>query len=274
MIGLVASENEGFETIRAWLERTCAIHYPPKKRALLEQRLGRAQRNLGIDSLSELARALERTDAHHVQLAIMHAASTNHTFFFRETDVLTFFRTELLPVLARRSEIRLWSAACSTGDEVYTLAMLIAETLGPESLRRVHILGTDISAPVIETAEAGVFPRRQLQQVPAEFLRRYMHPVGIDQFRINDDIRAACTFRRLNLKKSPYPFQRPFQAVFCRNVLYYFTQADQASIVDWISEVTEPGGLLFTSVTENIRELSTRWHPVTSGISRRQESTH
>lgn len=274
MIDFALSETTGFEKIRVWLERTCAIHYPPQKRALLEQRLSRAQRKLGMTTLSELAEALQRSDAQDVQLAIMHAASTNHTFFFREKEVLGYFRTEVLPRLADRSEIRLWSAACSTGDEVYTLAIMIAETLGIDTLRRAHILGTDISAPVIEAAESGVFPLRQLQQVPSEIVRRYMHPVGIDQFRVNDEIRAACTFRRLNLKKAPYPFQRPFQAVFCRNVLYYFTPADQIAVVEAIADATEEGGFLFTSVTENVRELSSRWRPLTSGISRKSESVN
>jgi chemotaxis protein methyltransferase CheR len=222
-----------------------------------------------MDSLSQMADALRRPDGREVQLAIMHAASTNHTFFFREKEVLSFFHKKVLPVLAQRSEIRLWSAACSTGDEVYTLAILIAETLGLDALRRVQLLGTDISAPVIETAEAGVFPRRHLEQVPADIVQRYMHPVGIEQFRINDQIRAACTFRRMNLKSAPYPFQRPFQAVFCRNVLYYFTQPDQIAVVEAIADVTEPGGLLFTSVTENVRDLSTRWLPLSSGIYRK-----
>ncbi len=265
------SEETGFEAIRTWLERTCAIHYPPTKRALLHQRLGRAQRSLGMSTLSQMAQALQHADARDVQLAIMHAASTNHTYFYREKDVLGSFRAEVMPLLATRSEIRLWSAACSTGDEVYTLAIMIAEAFGPEALRRTHILGTDISAPVIERAEAGVFPRRQLEQVPDAILRRYMHPVGIDQFRINDEIRAACTFRRMNLKKAPFPFQRPFQAVFCRNVLYYFAHADQVDVVNSVADVTEPGGWLVTSVTENVRELSTRWTPVTSGISRKSE---
>jgi chemotaxis protein methyltransferase CheR len=204
-----------------------------------------------------------------VQLAIMHAASTNHTFFFREKEVLGYFRTQLLPILAHRSEIRIWSAACSTGDEVYTLAILIAEALGVEALKRVHLLGTDISAPVIDAAEAGIFPARHLELVPSDIVRRYMHPVGIGQFQVNDAIRAACTFRRMNLKKAPYPFQRPFQAVFCRNVLYYFTPADQKAVVDAIADVTEPGGLLFTSVTENVRDLSQRWQGIDSGIYQR-----
>jgi chemotaxis protein methyltransferase CheR len=268
------TDATSFEAIRTWLEKTCAIHYPPEKRALLQQRIDRAQRNLGLQSIHQVAQALARSDARDVQLAVMHAASTNHTYFYREKDVLGFFLKEALPILAKRSEIKLWSAACSTGDEVYTLAILIAETLGIEALKRTHILGTDISAPVIETAEAGIFPMRQLEQVPVEILRKYMHPVGINQYRINDEIRAACTFRRMNLKKAPYPFQRSFQAVFCRNVLYYFTHADQVDVVNSIADVTEQGGWLFTSVTENVRDLSPRWQSVTSGISRKIDGAH
>lgn len=270
----VQTDDTSFEIIRAWLEKTCAIHYPPEKKPLLQQRIDRAQRNLGMTSIHQVAAALGRSDAHAVQLAVMHAASTNHTYFFREKEVLSHFLKEVLPSLAHRAEIKLWSAACSTGDEVYTLAILVAETLGMEALKRTHILGTDVSAPVIETAEAGVFPMRQLEQVPEHILRKYMHPVGINQYRINDEIRAACTFRRMNLKKAPYPFQRSFQAVFCRNVLYYFAHPDQVEVVNSIADVTETGGWLFTSVTENIRELSSRWQPVTSGISRKVDRAH
>jgi chemotaxis protein methyltransferase CheR len=270
----ISTDEGSFETIRTWLEKTCAIHYPPEKKALLQQRIDRAQRNLGLQSIHDVAQALLRHDARDVQLAVMHAASTNHTYFYREKDVLGFFRKEVLPTLATRPEIKLWSAACSTGDEVYTLAIIIAETLGVDALKRTHILGTDISAPVIETAEAGIFPMRQLEQVPADILRKYMHPVGINQYRINDEVRAACTFRRMNLKKAPYPFQRSFQAVFCRNVLYYFADSDQVEVVNSIADVTEPGGWLFTSVTENVRELSSRWQSVTSGISRKTNGAH
>ncbi len=265
------ADDTSLETIRAWLERTCAIHYPPGKRALLQQRLGRVQQSLGMRTLNEMANALHCPDSREVQLAIMHAASTNHTYFFRETDVLDQFRKDFLPTLATRPEIRLWSAACSTGDEVYTLAILIAEALGPEALRRTHILGTDISAPVIERAEAGIYPRDRLEQMPADLVQRYLRPVGLNRFRVTDDIRTACTFRRMNLKKSPYPFQHMFQAVFCRNVLYYFTPSDQAEVVNAIADVTERGGWMFTSVTENLRELSPRWQYISNGISRKTD---
>lgn len=266
---MAAPETAGYTKLRDWLEQRCAIHYPDHKRDLLHQRLARVQRAFALDGLEDLARKVTREQVHEIQLAVIHAASTNHTYFYRETEVLEVFRNEVLPVLAKRPEIRLWSAACSSGDEVYTLAILIAEALGPDALRRTQILGTDISAPVIERAESGIFPARQLEQVPAEIRRKYTRPVGIGQFQIVPEIRAACTFRRMNLKTAPYPFRKPFQAVFCRNVLYYFSLPDQASVVESIADVTEPGGWLFTSVTENVRDLTQRWQTLVSGVSRR-----
>jgi chemotaxis protein methyltransferase CheR len=268
----MATEAESYEAIRGWLEKRCAIHYPVHKRDLLRQRLARVQRALSLPDLHDLARKVTLEQTHEVQLAVMHAASTNHTYFYREKDVLEFFRSKVLSVLASRGEIRLWSAACSTGDEVYTLAILIAETLGMDALRRTHILGTDISAPVIERAESGVYAGRHLEQVPAEIRRKYLRPVGIEQFQVVPEVRAACTFRRMNLKVAELPFRKPFQAVFCRNVLYYFAHQDQVDIVNAIADVTEPGGWLFTSVTENVRDLTPRWHPIASGISTKIEA--
>jgi chemotaxis protein methyltransferase CheR len=266
---MLAAETAGYDALRDWLEKRCAIHYPDHKRDLLHQRLARVQRAFALGDLADLARRVTEAQEHEIQLAVIHAASTNHTYFYRETDVLEYFRVQVLPSLARRPEIRLWSAACSSGDEVYTLAIMIAETLGLDALRRTQILGTDISAPVIERAEHGIFPARQLEQVPAEIRRKYMQPAGIGQVQIVPEIRAACPVRRMNLKTAPYPFRKPFQAVFCRNVLYYFGHADQVAVVNSIADVTEPGGWLFTSVTENVRDLTRRWQALVSGVSRK-----
>lgn len=271
MTATAINEAGAYEAIRNWLERRCAIHYPEHKRDLLIQRLGRVQRMHAMRDLSELARKVTIEESHSIQLAVMHAASTNHTYFYREVEVLDYFRQNILTTLARRDEIRLWSAACSTGEEVYTLAIMIAEAFGPEALKRTQILGTDISAPVIERAEVGIYSSRQLEQVPDAIRRKYLHPVGIEQFQVAPELRAACTFRRMNLKAGTSHFRKPFQAVFCRNVLYYFSLEDQIAVVNSLAEVTEPGGWLITSVTESVRDLSPSWQQVASGVSIRRE---
>ncbi|MDP2086144.1 MAG: protein-glutamate O-methyltransferase CheR [Gemmobacter sp.] len=266
---MTPSETAGFEFLRTWLNDRCGIHYPDKKRDLLEQRLSRVLRVYNVGSFQSLAGKVAGDGQHDIQLAVMHAASTNHTYFFREEDVLEQFRTRILPTFRGRGEYRFWSAACSTGDEAYTMAIIIAETEGLAALRRTQILGTDISAPVVERAELGIYGQRQLEYVPRDILQRYFRPIGMDQYQISPELRACCTFRRMNLKTRPYPFKRPFQAVFCRNVLYYFDKPDQIATIEALFDVTEPGGWLFTSVTENLREMPSRWQIVGSGIARK-----
>lgn len=266
---MIDPDRHAFESIRDWLAVRCGINYPDHKRDLLVQRLGRVQRAFTFNNLSELAHNLLVKPMDEVELAVISAASTNHTYFFREPEILDRFRTEILPQFADREEIRIWSAACSTGDEVFTIAMIIAETLGEKALNRTSILGTDISAPVIERAEIGVYSERQIEQVPLDLRRKFMTPVGLGQYKVTDAIRSRCTFRRMNLKSAPYPFRNTFQIVFCRNVLYYFDAADQVATLSALHEVTEPGGWLVTSVTESIRDLSTPWHYGSNGIYRK-----
>lgn len=262
-------DQAGFEKIRTWLSQRCGIAFPPSKSELLRQRMNRVLRRFGFDDLNRLATELISANAQDVQLAVMHAASINHTYFFREPEVLDRFMDTALPTFQDRTEFRIWSAACSTGEEAYTIAILLAERLSPQVLNRVSILGSDISAPVVERAELGVFPSRQLAQTEPNLVQRWFKPTGINQYRVNPDIRDVCTFRRMNLKATPYPFSKPFQAVFCRNILYYFDRDDQAATVRALYDVVEPGGWLVTSVTESIRHLGSMWEPVATGLYRR-----
>ncbi len=263
-------DTAGYEHIRVWLNQRCGIDYPERKRELLRHRLGRVVTRFGFVDLNELAAQLENEAAFDLQLAVMHAASTNHTFFFREPQVLDFFQGQILPSLADRETIRIWSAASSTGDEAYTLAIIAAELFGRAAVgSRVAILGTDISEPVVERAESAVYTSNHLEQTAEDILARYFTRTGIDQYRVVDDIRRLCTFRRMNLKATPYPFRRMFQVVFCRNVLYYFDREHQIATLESLYDVTEPGGWLLTSITEAIRDLGTRWQAVTSGVYRK-----
>ncbi|MCE6952977.1 protein-glutamate O-methyltransferase CheR [Cereibacter sphaeroides] len=262
-------EEAGYEAIRVWLSRRCGITFPEHKGELLRQRLSRVKRAYDLPSLADIAIRLNASGAHELELAVMHAASTNHTYFCREPDVLDAFRSLVLPALEGRDEIRIWSAACSSGDEAYTIAMLIAETLGSEALARTQILGTDISAPMVEQAEKGVYSRRHLEFVPDAMLRRWFVPLGGGAFRVAPEIGAACTFRRMNLKTRPYPFRKPFQVIFCRNVLYYFDREDQAATLEAMWQATEPGGWLVTSVSENVRDHAVGWRTLSGGLNRK-----
>lgn len=269
---MTQSDLQASDRIRDWLSARCGIRFADYKRDMFVQRMTRVQRSLGYPDLQTLAHHLIVERISEVEIAVISAASTNHTYFFRETDILTRFRDDILPELAKRDEIRIWSAACSTGDEVFTIAMLIADALGESALQRTSILGTDISATVIERAEMGILHERQLAQVPEDMRRRYLSPIGAGKYALSQKIRNCCTFRRMNLKSVPYPFRNNFQIVFCRNVLYYFEAADQNAVLESIYSVTEPGGWLITSVTESIRDLQTPWQFLANGVHQKVPS--
>lgn len=261
---------DGYARIARWLHSTCGMHYPETKKDLLIQRLNRVVERFQLGDFDQLAMTLELGNESEIISAVAHAASTNHTYFFREPQALDHFRDVILPSLAGRSHVRVWSAAASTGDEAYTLAMIACEAWGMPSARsRLVVLGTDISSTVIAQAEAGRYGEASLEQVRSEILVKYFNALGEGQYAINKDIKSMCTFRRLNLQNHPYPFQRRFDVVFCRNVLYYFDRDHQRAVLEAIYDATEPGGWLLTSVTETVRDLGTRWTTINGGIHRR-----
>lgn len=262
------SETGGAQ-LRAWLNMRCGMNYTEQKAHILYQRLARVMAQFEIDTLDDLAKAVERGQDQRVVEAVVHAASTNHTYFFREPGVLDYFRDHILAPRAGL-ETRIWSAAASTGDEAYTIAIIACDLFGRKAASEsVSILGTDISTTVLAVADAGVFSHVNLEHTPPEIVERHFHSDGPDRLRIAENLRKMCLFRRLNLKISPYPFQRGFHVVFCRNVLYYFDIDTQRAVVEKLYEATEPGGYLITSVTVSIRELGTRWRTVQAGVYRK-----
>lgn len=261
-------ERFAFERIRLWLNKRCGMHYPEKKQELLYQRLRRVCDAYNFHTLEQLANAVEKSELLDVQSTVISAASTNHTFFFREPQVLNYFRDVILPTL--HNETRIWSAAASTGDEAYTVAMIVAEAKGMDWVKRnLNILGTDIDKEVITYAENGIYRESALENTTDYFVNRYFHALGQSQYRITKNIHDVCIFRRLNLKTRPYPFKSTFDVVFCRNVLYYFDEEHQRQVLENIYDVTNKDGWLLTSVTVSLRHLNTRWVNVASGVYRK-----
>ena len=225
---------------------------------------------LGIPNLGGLARRLREQPSPKLVMEVACAVSTSHTFFFREPEVLQYIPRRIVLQLPDGKNWRIWSAATASGDEAYSIAILLAEQFGLEQVRqRVAILGTDISQPMIEKAESGVYVEQRLELVPLSLRQRYFQSVGLDQWRVIPELREMCTFRRMNLQSMPYPFQNSFHIILCRNVLYYFDTTHQERLVEQMYEVTEPGGWLITSVTETLHNIPTHWRKVAAGVFRK-----
>ncbi len=259
-------------SIRKWIFEHTGLHFSERKQLVLYRRLQSLCWRLSIPNLEEMDRRLHGSESTQLAMEVACAVSTNHTFFFREPEVLSVFQKTILPQLPAKDRWRIWSAASSSGEEAYTLAILIAETIGQSlAQQKVAILGTDISYPMVNQAEHAIYTTNRMEQVPPAIVKQYFQPVGLGQMRVAPMVKQLCTFRQLNLQSAPWPFRQRFHVIFCRNVLYYFDKQHQEQLIENLYDVTEPEGWLVTSVTETMHDLHTRWHRVDSGVFRKLE---
>ncbi|MBI5034369.1 MAG: methyltransferase domain-containing protein [Chloroflexi bacterium] len=264
----VPAEDKSYvDSIREWIFSHTGLHFGEKKYFTLYRRLQTVCWRMGIPNLREMDRLLHAANSSHLAVQVVCAVSTNHTFFFRELEVLQQITTRILPQMDHAEELRIWSAAAASGEEAYTIGILLGETLGmTQALRQVSILGTDISHPMIDQAEHGVYDAGRMELIATDVAKRYFEPVGLGQWRVIPALKQLCTFRRMNLQSMPWPFKNPFHVIVCRNVLYYFDVPEQKRLVEEMYDWTMPGGWLITSVTETLSGQSTRWHKVDIGL--------
>jgi len=256
--------------IKDWIELHTGINFPDHKLPLLGQRLNTLCIRMSIKSFEELVHAIENSKSPTILRQVIEVATTNHTHFFRELGTLHYFLESIIPSFAPTQQMRIWSAAASSGEELYTIIMLMGKKMGlPAVKNRFSFLGTDVNSNVIEQAEKAVYSSHRLTEVPAEEKQRWFRAIGLDNWALSNDITDLCLFRTLNLLDKSWPFANLFHVVFLRNVLYYFQPQTQEKILKQIYEVTLPGGWLITSVTETLNSLKVDWKRVEAGVYRK-----
>jgi chemotaxis protein methyltransferase CheR len=270
------SEAE-FRLICDVAERLFGIHLTDKKHALVETRIGRMLGRIGQKTLQEFMASVESDPQGAAATRLADELTTNYTFFFRERQVLEHFAHHALPHWLDRlrhrnsNDLRVWSAGCSTGEEPFTLLMLMMDALGADYANwRAGVLATDISTPALATARAAVYPEDQLAGVPVETRRKYFRKTDDKRWAVMAAVREQAIIRRLNLVGEPFPFAKPFHMVFCRNVLIYFDAPTQARLVEQFHRVLEPGGYLFVGLTESLHAVADLYAYVAPGIYRKR----
>jgi chemotaxis protein methyltransferase CheR len=243
------------------------IRLRPGKEGLVRSRLARRLRALGAGSYGEyLARV--RADATGRELAEMvDALTTNKTSFFREPAHFDYLRERVLPALPAREPLRMWSAGCSTGEEPYSLAMVLRESLPDLARRDVRLLATDISSRVLAPARAGRYADAAVADVPPELLRRHFLRAG-GAWEVAPAVRSLVTFARLNLM-AVWPMRGPFEAIFCRNVMIYFDKPTQQELVARFHALLAPGGHLFVGHAESLSGIAHGFSYVQPAVYRR-----
>lgn len=235
------------------------------KTYLIESRLTPVTRKHNLAGLEALAAALRQGKDEAILRDFTDALMTNESFFFRDTKPFDQFRDVVLPkLLASRAQsrrIRIWSAACSTGQEPYSLAMILKEQAAKLAGWQVEIIGTDISSEVLARAGAGVYTQFEVQRgLPIQLLVKYFKQDG-DRWQIAPEIRSMVQYRSFNLLDDPGSLGS-FDVVFCRNVLIYFDQKAKTAILDRISRRMSPDGFLYLGGAETVLGISDRFEPL------------
>ena len=257
------------EELRAfsqYVHKLTGITLDDSKGYLVESRLGGMLTETGAGTFSELLYKIKGDMTRRLERKLIDQITTGETLFFRDQAPFELLAHKILPDLidkrtaAQRGRgpipIRIWSAACSNGQEVYSIAMILKELAGSSMDRfQIRILGTDISDQAVATASRGLYNRVEIERgLPADKLRRYFTPERDGAYKISDELRAMATFRTLNLMNDFNSVGR-FDIVLCRNVAIYFNDADRTSFFNRLGRVMEPDGYLLIGATESITGL-------------------
>ena len=250
-----------FKAIVDVIEARVGIKLPPVKQSMVEGRLRKRVRGLGLANVDAYASYV--FDLGHLEQEFAHLVdclTTNKTDFFREPSHFEFLREVAVPSLvklrgSRTTDLKIWSAACSNGAEAYTIAMVLQEMLRTRHDFRFSILGTDISTDVLREARAAIYSRSFIDPVPMPMRQRYVmmaKTAGRDAARIVPELRGLTRFERLNLMDAQYPVDDDIDVIFCRNVLIYFDKAAQHAVVERLASHLRPGGYLLLGHSESM----------------------
>lgn len=245
-----------FNALRDLAYRQSGIVLSEQKKLMLASRLRKRMAELNLTTFEDYLTRLTGDEAGEEMRHLVNAIATHHTFFQREPEPLKSATEEILRRIHQgQNRIRIWSAACSSGEEPFTLAMMLYEHL--ERLDRtdldLKILATDLSTRILAVAEKATFLQSRVQSLPAQTLARHFQRVeapGEPTWQINSYLRQMVVFRRLNLVEPTYPVRGPFDVILCRNVMIYFDDRTRRHVIGRMEHVLQPGGLLVVGMTE------------------------
>jgi chemotaxis protein methyltransferase CheR len=264
-----------FHRLRELVRRHTGIALADSKRELVYGRLARRLRALELNSFADYCALIESGPGGEVQ-ELTNAITTNLTSFFRENHHFQQLAGEIFPQIeanrAASKRIRLWSAGCSTGEEPYSIAMIMREALAHLRDWDVKLLATDIDSKVVQTAAAGVYSNDRFTGISPERFKRWFAPVAgrPDHCQASRELKSLITFRQLNLFDA-WPMKGPFDVIICRNVVIYFDKETQRGLFERMAELQEPGAWLIIGHSESLVNVTNRYKLVSRTVYRRLE---
>lgn len=268
-------KNEEFIRIVTYVKDKYGIELS-KKKEIVYGKLQNYIRNNGYKSFNEYMNAVEADSSGALEKKLVDMLTTNHTFFMREFEHFDFCKTVVLPYLRRKEkekkDLAIWCAAASSGEEPYTIAMLLDDFFGYEHKDwDTQILATDVSVKVLQHAVKGIYKKEQVEPLPDQWKRKYFHPLpGGENVVVTDELKKQVIFRQFNLME-PFTFRRKMHIVFLRNVMIYFDTETKREIVKKVYDAMEPGGYLFIGRTETLDRTVAPFDVVQPSVFRKKE---
>ncbi len=262
-----------FNRIVQYVKKNYGIDLSQKKTLIVGRLENYLVRN-GYSGYSDYMAKVEEHPEGEEAKNLINVLTTNHTYFMRESEHFDFMQHEVLPWLrtteAARKDLRIWSAASSTGEEPYTLAMLLMDFFGLEHKSwDTKVLATDISTRVLQHASKGVYLKEQIDPLPEKWKRHYFKAISAEQYQATEELRNEVIYRQFNLM-NPFPFRKKFHVVFLRNVMIYFEDDTKYNLLQKVYDFMEPGGYLFIGTTEGLNRNRIHFDYVQPSIYRKQ----
>ncbi len=259
-----------FKQLADYIKANYGINLKEEKKTLVTGRLHHVLTQNKFNNFTEYYNYIVSDMSGEAVATLLDKITTNHTFFMRETNHFYYFRDKILPYLAstvKQRDLRIWSAGCSSGEEPYTLAMIIDEFFGKEKKWwDAKILATDISSKVLDIAAKGLYKNESIKSLPTNWIFKYFNKIDAENSVIIDRIKNEVIFRKLNLMDEVFRFKKKFHVIFCRNVMIYFDNNTKQEMVNKFYDLTEPGGYLFIGHSESLNRDETKYKYVMPAV--------
>ncbi len=252
------------------------INLPDNKKGMVEARLTKLFRKEKSIDFPNYLNKLKTDRSGDALSELVNAISTNHTFFYRESEHFSFFTDQALPEIVsrlkrnREKDIRIWSAGCSSGEEPYMLVMLMKDYLKEKYANyEAGILASDIDTNVLKTGKSGIYPKERLEAIPPNLRSRFFQKLPEGNYTVTMEVKKEVLFKRFNLM-NPFPFKSRFHIIFCRNVMIYFDKPTRENLIDKFHNALLPGGYLFIGHSETIERSNSRFEYVRPALYRKR----
>lgn len=270
---MIKISDKEFRQLSIFIKEHSGINLKPEKRTLLMGRLNNMLTDLGLKTFTDYYNYLLNDSNGEALSKLIDKVTTNHTFFMRESEHFNIFKGEVLPYLKNKiidRDLRLWCAASSSGEEPYTIAMILDEYFGNEKLFwNKKILATDLSLSILEQAKKGIYSKEKVSSLPKMWLLNYFDKHNQNDYIIKGNLKREVIYRRFNLLEPTYPFKKKFHVIFCRNVMIYFDSKTKEEIVNKLYDNLEYGGYLFIGHSESLNKDKTNFKFVRPAVYRK-----